>query len=222
MEIPAEVERLVQERRTAMAVKRLCELTGASISEGRRVVKSLESRASRGRPGRRTRHLRVTSTPRYGWLAVLGILIGGLMTGRSAYEVYMSFRTAGWQRTEGVILQSETRRARSSEGHTTELILRFEYDVGAKQYTGNRVGYARVYSGRSATRAASTYRVGRRVDIYYDPDDPAAAVLEPGGSFAIYPVFALGIFFLILGLWAIRKMKERSSADRTRMQQHTA
>jgi Protein of unknown function (DUF3592) len=76
--------------------------------------------------------------------------------------------------------------------------LRYAYRVDQRDHVGISVGlgWTPVYGLREqAETAASRYRPGDNVPVYYDPDHPATAVLEPDnrqGSFA--PLIFSAIF----------------------------
>jgi hypothetical protein len=60
----------------------------------------------------------------------------------------------------------------------------YEYRVGGQIYRSNRVWAGEAVFGTSdeAHRVVERYRPRQAVTVYYDPDDPATAVLEPGGN----------------------------------------
>ncbi len=79
-----------------------------------------------------------------------------------------------------------------------QIDLRYAYRVNARDYVGTSAnfGWTAIYGLREqAETAASRYRPGDNVTVYYDPDYPATAVLEPDnrqGSFA--PLIFSAIF----------------------------
>ena len=79
-----------------------------------------------------------------------------------------------------------------------QLDLRYAYWVNARDYVGTSAGFGwtAIYGTREqAETAANRYAPGDNVPVYYDPDHPATAVLEPDnrqGSFA--PLIFSAIF----------------------------
>jgi Protein of unknown function (DUF3592) len=71
-----------------------------------------------------------------------------------------------------------------------QIDLRYAYRVNARDYVGTSAGFGwtAIYGEREgAETAAGRYAPGDNVPVYYDPDHPATAVLEPDnrqGSFA--------------------------------------
>ena len=85
--------------------------------------------------------------------------------------------------------------------HRYHVDLRYGYQVNGRGYVGTAVnfGWAAIYGARDqAEAAASRYRPDENVTVYYDPDHPGTAVLEPTnrqGSFApliFSAIFAIG------------------------------
>lgn len=211
MNVPEDVRNLAQQGRKIQAVKRLRELTGVDLTQAKEIVDGLESVASHAQPVLAPRVSRVESKTNWANLALAGFVLGGVFALFSAYHIFMDASTAGWQNTEGVVVRSEVRR--KSGGGIMPLI-RYEYEVKANKYTGNRVGYGKVYSETSAKRTARIYPKGKRVKVYYNPDDPSSAVLERGGSLGIQLFFALGAAGITLGFWARRRAAEQNWAEK--------
>lgn len=78
----------------------------------------------------------------------------------------------------------------------------YRYTVNGQIKTSNQVSFGS-YGSNNPAHAQSVlnlYPSGRKVTVYYSPDDPDKAVLEPGaGGFTFFlPVF--GLVFLSVGL----------------------
>lgn len=84
-----------------------------------------------------------------------------------------------------------------------QIDLRYAYRVNARDYFGTSAGFGwtAIYGEREqAETAAGRYTPGNSVPVYYDPDHPATAVLEPDnrqGSFA--PLIFSAIFAIAGG-----------------------
>lgn len=66
--------------------------------------------------------------------------------------------------------------------HRYQVDLRYAYQVGKRDFVGTTAnwGWTAVYGLRElAEKAASQYRQGQPVTVYYDPEQPGNAVLEP-------------------------------------------
>lgn len=111
-----------------------------------------------------------------------------------------------WPSTAAVL---DTARVQDSVGYTRggsyptyALALRYSYTVGGKVYHGSRRGFGRT-DYRSMEEAAAALRAltGQpEVRIYYDPGNPARAVLEPGAGPGVYQMAAVSAAILGAGL----------------------
>lgn len=66
--------------------------------------------------------------------------------------------------------------------HRFQVDLRYAYQVGKRDFVGTagNWGWTAIYGLRElAEKAASQYRQGQPVTVYYDPEQPGNAVLEP-------------------------------------------
>ncbi len=76
----------------------------------------------------------------------------------------------------------------------------YEYSVDGKQDVGDKISYGTVGGTRAkANEKAKQYAQGSQVDVYYNPDNPADAVLEAGQKASIYTLPGVGAFFAMLG-----------------------
>ncbi|MBZ0286919.1 MAG: DUF3592 domain-containing protein, partial [Anaerolineae bacterium] len=114
-----------------------------------------------------------------------------------------------WPATTGKVLAAgiEPRRGHSSNGgsYTSYYpVVQYEYTVNGQRYLGNRinvgneVGYGWT---NMAQRQIDGYAPGSSVAVFYDPNEPANAVLErtAGTSGKIYWFVAI-LIFVILGV----------------------
>lgn len=87
-----------------------------------------------------------------------------------------------WKMTFGEIVESGARVARQKRNSATYVPhVVYTYEVGGQVYRNNRVhfGFEPPASIRSWVEAAAApYPVGKRVNVYYDPKNPADSVLE--------------------------------------------
>ena len=74
--------------------------------------------------------------------------------------------------------------------------MRYRYVVGGRERTGDRVCFGDglgVSWRSSAERRAGRYPVGRKVSVFYDPEEPDVSVLEPGAQAVTYGGIAAGV-----------------------------
>ena len=86
--------------------------------------------------------------------------------------------------------------------HRYYLDLRYSYRINARDYVGTSVGFGwtAIYGARDqAETAASRYRPGEPVTVYYDPDQPGTAVLEPDNRQGSFAPLVFSAIFAIAG-----------------------
>ena len=111
---------------------------------------------------------------------LLGLLLfGALMSALLPIRRFrvLALASTQWPRVRGQIIDS------SVDGAPGSLLPKVEYaySVGGATYHGSAVAFG-LPPDRVALRAATRYQAGDVVWVYYDPAQPARAVLHPGGS----------------------------------------
>lgn len=110
--------------------------------------------------------------------------------------------SATWPATEGEVIESHLDRHRSRKKKTTySATVIYRYEVDGADFEGDEV-WAGQYSSSSRSgmqKIVSQYPVGANVSVYYSPDDPAEAVLQPGAFTSSYLVFGAGMLFVVVG-----------------------
>jgi hypothetical protein len=135
---------------------------------------------------------------------------GAAMILYGAIVLYRGLRSIAWPTAQGKIVYSHARSAR-----TPETLLWYEYFVNQQRFMASnyRNGGNVTPFDSVAEAAAKRYPVGRVVTVYYDPSDPAQALLEPGvwwGNFML-PLFGA----LTLGAaWVAKKYAEIMASRR--------
>ncbi len=139
-------------------------------------------------------------------LIFLGILFSGLPT------MIASLR---WSTAEGIItshqFQGKTFREYDGDAYKeVHVFIRYEYTVDAVTYMSQSINAFDLpfYPPEVAAR----YPVDKKVTVYYDPKNPAEAVLEPGfvdvlKAFDVfsYLFFGAGIYFIHHGISGRKK-----------------
>lgn len=92
--------------------------------------------------------------------------------------------THGWPSTEGRVLSARQVRTHTRSGGTsTWIAVSYSYTVAGEAFDGDRYvvsGDLRAPADEALRRADALD--GATVPVFYDPEDPARAVLEPGGE----------------------------------------
>jgi hypothetical protein len=106
-----------------------------------------------------------------------------------------------WPTVEGTIISSKI--AEDDEGYKP--LITFSYNVFGEEMTSSVIQPLHLVSIpidpiKTAETKAAKYPTGKTVSVYYKPDNPKKAVLEPGINRDTYFLLAVGLFFLIGGL----------------------
>jgi Protein of unknown function (DUF3592) len=117
-----------------------------------------------------------------------------------------------WPATSGEVLSSKV--VGSIKQRKPEV--RYVYTVNGHRHTGNRImigpgprnGGLGIPSAREYIRR---YPKGRGVTVYFNPENPAESVLEPGMNRVVMLLLLVGMFFLLLGLFMLRRVLRRDS-----------
>jgi hypothetical protein len=125
------------------------------------------------------------------------------------------YRSQAWPGTTGQIIFADVKHVSDGEGNDLyRPEVRYRYQVNGKQYHNRRITFKlqnplENMFGRDRRRAAEIvkqYAIGREVTVYYQPNRPKRATLEPGHSsislLLLQVGFLAGIVFLILLVFA--------------------
>ena len=109
--------------------------------------------------------------------------------------------SANWPAADGQIVSSEVTHSTDAEGgdsYSPEV--NYTFQVNEQSYVNSRIKFGEnsYSSRRKAEEIAAAYPTGQGVTVYYEPEDPRNAVLEPGVSGGSYIVLGIGIFFVLI------------------------
>ena len=123
-------------------------------------------------------------------------LVGLVAAADYGRRLYLGRQSRQWVSTSGKVIRSGTvRLSHRSGGHTIANIV-YEYTVQNVTYKGKAIGYREPLdsAGEDGERLHSRYPKGKPLRVWYDPNHPRRAVLQPGSS--------RGSFLVLLG-WLI-------------------
>jgi hypothetical protein len=166
-------------------------------------------------------------------MVVLPFAFGGLLFGAfGAWEWYRGAKTEDWAAATATIAEAkvvESRRTDSDGRRSTTYSVKlvYEYTVDGEAYEGSRIRYgALAHNDRSDAKAEkSKYEKGKKVEVFYDPEEPSSAVLERGTGSAglIFAcvglavlVFSLGMAFIVPKMISGRSNASHDAVDRRR------
>lgn len=110
-----------------------------------------------------------------------------------------------WPTTGGVVLESRIQEHHSNNSSSTSYSPKivYRYQVKQNEFESNTVWFGSDVSTSSrstASNAVKRFPVEKEVTVYYDPADPAIAVLEPGVFKTTYFFYLFGWLFLGIGI----------------------
>ena len=113
----------------------------------------------------------------------------------AGYLYLKSRRTQNWPAVEGVITKSGTRSQygpNDSGAPTTIADVRYQYTVNGMTYRNDTISHAQYGTNKPshAVKEARKYPAGRKVMVYYNPEDPHDAVLEHKTPWIFISIFA--------------------------------
>lgn len=135
---------------------------------------------------------------------LIGMTIFGMMTAYFARDVWRAWSSHSWPVVEGQITLSQIRRWRRVRGgqevstwnHAPEI--RYQYLVAGHQYHAHTICFGREWNTNEfdAHDTLKRYPSGARVRVWYDPQRPNHATLEPRASSRVYLMLCLSSFMM--------------------------
>ena len=147
------------------------------------------------------------STVIFGILFTLGGIAG---IGYGTMTVLHASRMKNWPTAEAIIISSKVRVQTPDSGGSSTYIaeIRYRYEIAGRLYTSDRLASAN-YGTNNSSRAHGQVRkhaAGKKVAVYFDPDDPSYAVLDPKWDKIYLLAFAAGAAGSLLGLLMVRNV----------------
>ena len=136
----------------------------------------------------------------------LGLML--ILAGILFSDLPKMIATLGWPTTDGMITfhRFQGKRFEEYDGDFYDefyVIIRYEYTVDGISYTSRKISAHDLPF--YLPEASEQYPIGKEVIVYYDPSNPADAVLEPGfvDVFKAFDVFSwlffgAGIYFIVV------------------------
>ncbi|TSA24789.1 DUF3592 domain-containing protein [bacterium] len=142
------------------------------------------------------------------WIVFLFAGLFGMVVGASQF--FTGVRSSKWPATNGRIIASDVLVKERSNRDTTyyQPQVTYTYSVAGQNYRSSQISAGEHESSdiRRARKITDRYPREIAVTVFYNPRDPANAVLEPGMSISAILIFVLAAGFFvaaILGLLGI-------------------
>lgn len=126
------------------------------------------------------------------------LLIGFILLAIWLFQSRRAGATQNWSSVPGRVMDSRLVETRDAEdGRTWTASVTYVYQIGGAQFQGNRVA---IGGGKgSPQQIVQRYPAGAVVPVFYDPQKPAAAVLERGSG-GLTPLLIIAIAMCVAGL----------------------
>ena len=130
------------------------------------------------------------------------IVIGAIVLLAGAWTLFRGLSCEHWPSTEGIVETSQVHDSNSGRhGRTYSAHIIYSYHVGGTGYIGDRLCFGSMSSSSSyAGGIVNRYPVGKKVSVYYSPNDPQLAALEPGPHGGVAICFGVGTVFILFGM----------------------
>lgn len=133
---------------------------------------------------------------------IIALIWGGLIVQNASVS-------SDWPSVKGEITKSKvekkTERVKKNDRWQTKTTfwagVQYSYSVDGTEFVGGKISFGD-YGGEQehARQIVKRFKKGKAVDVYYDPEEPKTAVLEPGTSNSSYLVLGIGLASLIAGI----------------------
>ena len=141
--------------------------------------------------------------------AAFGVYL--LWTGTA--QIVNSIRSRTWPSAPGEVLSSRVEVSPSyqqssstsrNRAHYTAKV-RYAYMVNGRRFTNDVITWRDQSTGGSeAEQLVGRYPAGRKVSVFYDPDNPTTAVLEQRFAWSAFLRLAFGALFAVAGTLLVR------------------
>jgi hypothetical protein len=142
-------------------------------------------------------------------VAGIGLSLWGAFVGGRAWL------SNTWPTTTGAVISTTVERKVDSNATAVEEdnvdyapVIRYTYTVAGETHTAANIRYFADHTfGQRADAEAfvDRYPVNGDVTVYYNPDDAAEALLEPGPDWTTFIPLGFGLFGLLTGLLFVRR-----------------
>jgi Protein of unknown function (DUF3592) len=130
-------------------------------------------------------------------LPIFYILAALWFTYNQATALRQAQASESWPRLPGVVTFAQRQfLSFDAYGNLTGIQVMVEYQVHNETFSTNTLSFG-PHFGRTQ-QILQQYRPGNKVDVYYDPDEPETAVLQPGVKNVNYFMLLVGLFFTAL------------------------
>lgn len=140
------------------------------------------------------------------WLGAILFVIAGPISGYFLLQIYLTARASeAWPTVSGEITKADVAITAVGRYHAD---VEYTYNVRGRDLVGNRI---RASDGEfdfpgGAEQTIRGLEPGQRVEVHYDPTDPARSVIRTGAHFQEYALLLVPVVIFSLGVAKIAKL----------------
>lgn len=137
---------------------------------------------------------------------IFAIAGGGIFFLFALPPLQYSAASRSWPTVPGTITRSEVKVLRSDGNTHYNTDIAYSYSVGGKEYSSSGITIGDSPLDNNVTKAKrlqSEYSVGKDVTVFYDPELPESAVLQPGSKAGDYMLAGIAMIFILVGLISV-------------------
>jgi hypothetical protein len=139
-------------------------------------------------------------------VALITFVVGFVILAMSTIAILKSISSKEWLPTGGKIIHSTIYNysATNEANVTYRPDIAFEYRVDGEKFISDRLYYGvKIMSSGNwinSRKITKKYPVDKEITVFYNPNKPKDAVIEPGIHFDLGAIFISSICFIALGL----------------------
>jgi hypothetical protein len=148
-------------------------------------------------------------TEAFFWRLCMGFALLGaalLLIWFFRHSVRRAAESRNWPVVEGTVIEASMTVIQDSEQPRFRPLVDYAYRVGERDYRCNRIqwgGLVDLPSRSAAAKVVGHYKTGKRIKVYYNPRQPAVAVLQPGHAAGIGNIVFIAPFCVLFGLFYV-------------------
>lgn len=137
---------------------------------------------------------------------LLFVVIGVAFAFIGYHSYQLGKQSKDWPVAKGSVIQSKIEKRTETTGSGSNrrkvvrsyAVVKYTYAVGNRDYQSSRIAFGQ---SKNAHEIVVRYPKGKSIQVYYDPQKPDQAVLEPGADPTFSIVFiGIGVVLALMGL----------------------
>jgi flagellar basal body-associated protein FliL len=149
------------------------------------------------------------------------VLIAAALLWIGAMQITQSVLAMNWPTTEGQVTDSTIMKRLNGDSKPSPVAathypeVEYTYSVDNHKYVSQRITFGDAFK-LNPEKVVRRYPAGRRITVFYKPDNPSISVLEPGLQVESIEKLLLGLLIGIAIIFAFKKTGQRfkkTSAD---------